>query len=471
MNLSAQQKACIGPGRRKVVAGAGTGKTATLVEQVRHWLEMGIEPHKILAVTFTHRAGRELQERIERAGLPYIPAGTIHSWAYQLLCAIGERYTLAMEEDVQDILAMLAESAGLGTWAADQIAKMALVVTGQKPAGKGWMAKPGAVALMREARGYMTAHGLIYVDEVIPLATKAIQEGKAAAYMPEALAWDEYQDVTEPEAALHAAIRPEHEFVVGDPRQAIYGFRGGDAGIMMRLQSDTSHSLTECWRCPQSVIDVANTIESRRQPLHPAVVRETVVVETEECDAWDAIQRYGDASKPLVVLCRSNARAKTIATYLPGAVALVKGADIYAMQDWRLRSYVVRALLHPECEWVRWRARQCPDEVVFLASCRPELATLADIFPQLAHDEHSALRLPEWLTWYARRDIAERIQEIEADVITMTIHAAKGLEFPHVAVDMVSAPKSDDDRACLYVAVTRAQQALLLTGAPGEVVP
>lgn len=475
--LSDAQRRTIGPGKRRVIAGAGSGKTACLVEQVALYGQNGILPGKIMAVTFTHRAGQELEDRLDRSGAGCGYVGTIHSWAYHALLYAGIRKTLVMESDIQDIIAMESDRCGLTKWDAKQLAQLCDAITGQRRAQK-WTQDGDGKAAVYLARGYMAAHQLIYVDEVIGLATQAIKDGAIPRdILPEALCWDEYQDSTPAEDALRQAIGAQHEYIVGDPRQAIYGFRGGDSRLLLLGDSPT-YMLSECWRCPVDVIHVANRIHADRLPLWPARLDQDGKVVEIDCDADEAIREYRrwaetKEDQQLVVLCRSNARAERIAGELAAdgipAVALTKDCDAYASAEWRARSYVVRLALNPRCEWVRYRVRESGLQEQYPEDA--ERAQFCELFPEV-RDPHEYYTLPEWLVWYARRDAAERVTERIEAVITMTVHAAKGLEFDHVAVDGVGSNymASEDARCVLYVAATRAKQTLLLVGSPKEVI-
>src|SRR5438552_16788557 len=82
MNLGReqQQAAALGAGAVRVVAGAGTGKTAVIAERFRRLVATGISPASILVMTFTERAAREMRERIEDLIDTQAPAvGTVHS--------------------------------------------------------------------------------------------------------------------------------------------------------------------------------------------------------------------------------------------------------------------------------------------------------------------------------------------------------------------------------------------------------
>ena len=93
----AQQKVVDAPnGPTLVLAGAGTGKTHTLTERVTRLIEDGVAPHKILLLTFTRKASREMLERVSKKlktkssryacdGLAPVSGGTFHSTALRIL--------------------------------------------------------------------------------------------------------------------------------------------------------------------------------------------------------------------------------------------------------------------------------------------------------------------------------------------------------------------------------------------------
>lgn len=104
MNLSTQQEAIVTTTANKVVviASAASGKTAVLTERVRHLLNNGADPKKIVLITFTNAAAEELAERL---GYPKgLFIGTIHSYANYLLLASGEETADLLEAEQFDRL-------------------------------------------------------------------------------------------------------------------------------------------------------------------------------------------------------------------------------------------------------------------------------------------------------------------------------------------------------------------------------
>ena len=105
--LNAQQLAVVTAGRGPllVIAGAGSGKTRTLTYRVAHLIESGIDPHRILLLTFTNKAAREMLHRVEML-TPYtatrIWGGTFHHIANRILRVHGERVGLAPNFTILD---------------------------------------------------------------------------------------------------------------------------------------------------------------------------------------------------------------------------------------------------------------------------------------------------------------------------------------------------------------------------------
>ena len=104
MNLSKQQEAIVTTTANKVVviASAASGKTAVLTERVRYLLENGVDPKKIVLITFTNAAAEELAERLSHPKGLFI--GTIHSYANYLLLASGEETSDILEAEQFDRL-------------------------------------------------------------------------------------------------------------------------------------------------------------------------------------------------------------------------------------------------------------------------------------------------------------------------------------------------------------------------------
>src|SRR6478672_8840557 len=105
LNPEQAAAAMYGEGPLLIVAGAGTGKTRTLVYRVAHLLATGAAPERILLLTFTRRAAQEMISRAERlvgAASGRVHGGTFHATGHRLLRTFGESAGLARDFSILD---------------------------------------------------------------------------------------------------------------------------------------------------------------------------------------------------------------------------------------------------------------------------------------------------------------------------------------------------------------------------------
>ncbi len=256
-----------------VLAGPGTGKTTTIVEAVTDRIHRrGIDPQRILVLTFSRKAAHELRERITaRLGRTTREplALTFHSYAYALVrrefTAAGDQppRLLSGPEQLLEIRQMLRGEArdGAAFWPeqlrptlttrgfAEELRDLLLRAAERGLDGAGlarlgrrgkreeWIAA-GAFLERYAARFDLAPVPAYDYAEIIRIAAAMLSRSAVAAREREAydvVLVDEYQD-TDPaqEALLHALASGGRELiVVGDPDQSIYGFRGADVrGIL-----------------------------------------------------------------------------------------------------------------------------------------------------------------------------------------------------------------------------------------------
>ena len=113
LNSDQARAATFGDDPLLVIAGAGTGKTRTLVHRVAHLIERGVAPERILLLTFTRRAAGEMLSRAERLVGPVgarVHGGTFHSVGHRLLRQFGAAaglpadFTIMDQGDAQDLI-------------------------------------------------------------------------------------------------------------------------------------------------------------------------------------------------------------------------------------------------------------------------------------------------------------------------------------------------------------------------------
>jgi superfamily I DNA/RNA helicase len=227
-----QREAALATGPLMILAGPGTGKTRTLTRRIAVLVaERGAAPEACLALTFTRRAAAEMRERLA-ALLPgqgrRLMITTFHGLGLAILREHGERAGLEPGFTVADDRARLA---------------VAVAEAGSAAAGRRLLAEasrdPGVAG---EFAGLLASRGMVDFDGLISLTLALLQEAPdlAAALRWRSISVDEYQDTDADQYALLRLLAGDGGglAVIGDPDQAIYGFRGADVGFFLRFGRD-----------------------------------------------------------------------------------------------------------------------------------------------------------------------------------------------------------------------------------------
>ncbi|WP_199827635.1 ATP-dependent helicase [Streptomyces specialis] len=484
--LDAEQAAAVAvtEGPLLIVAGPGTGKTRTLTHRVARLVtEHGVAPEHCLALTFTRRAAEEMGERLAallpgRVARPTI--ATFHSLGLSILREQHERVGLSAEFGIADEARQAELLAAEGA--------------------------DGYRAALRRA-------DLVDFDDLIALPLELLEtdEELTAAYRDRHrwISVDEYQDVDERQYRLLRRLAPPdgNLTAIGDPDQAIYGFRGADVGFFLRFREDfptaRTVSLTRNYRSSARVLAAA------AQVIAPA----TLVPGRELLPLGD----HGDAPVTLHAAASEAAEAtfvaRTVEELLGGASfhardsgwAETAGSEGLGFSDFavlyrtdRQAGAVAEALARvglPFRKRSHDRLADRPGVARAVAALDggdlPLAGQLAEV-ARRAKDDAEVLAAVELLLPLAERcggDQARFRDElalgVEADswdpradrISLLTLHAAKGLEFPVVFVvgcengllplRMPGAepdPEGDaEERRLLFVGVTRAQRHLYLS--------
>ena len=227
-----------------VEAGPGTGKTRTLVERILYMIqEQRISPAEITAVTFTNRAAGEMEKRIHsrlpgKRGLKRMKIGTFHSICYRMLKETGLKAVLLQESEQLEIAEEVICELGLKQKPSQLLEEISRQKTGERV-----VCEDGADGLEQACRRYQERleelNGMDY-DDILLKAVKALEEGKMDEKPFRYLLVDEFQDVSSLQYCLIRLMnrRGRQLFVIGDPDQSIYGFRGSDSRIFERLLRD-----------------------------------------------------------------------------------------------------------------------------------------------------------------------------------------------------------------------------------------
>jgi DNA helicase-2/ATP-dependent DNA helicase PcrA len=268
-----------------VVAGPGSGKTAVIAGRAAYLIEhQQVVPPRVLAVTFTNRAGRELRRWLAAAigkSADQIWAGTFHAFALRLLRRWGARLgldptRLSIYADADDRRAALRQalrdlgrdpaSEDLdGCLAAIGRAKGRLLAPAAAPSGD-----PGMGAIYRAYEAVLRSRNALDFDDFLLLAVRLLEEHSdirdEVQRRHRSVLVDEFQDVNEAQHRLLMLLAGSQHNVcaVGDPLQNLFSWRGSDVRYLLDF---THHhpqaavlALEQCYRSTQTLLAAANAL-------------------------------------------------------------------------------------------------------------------------------------------------------------------------------------------------------------------
>jgi DNA helicase-2/ATP-dependent DNA helicase PcrA len=289
-----------------VIAGAGSGKTRTLVYRVARLVESGVPPGRILLLTFTRKAAEEMLRRagaLVGASCEQVAGGTFHSFANTVLRRLATRvgltpgFTILDRADAEDVIALLRTRAGLDRkdrrfprkGAILEILSMAVNRSTTVPelveTSYAHLCDhlDDLVRLAEEYTRYKREKNLVDYDDLLVLLRDLLRDhADVALKLSRTFRYvmvDEYQDTNRLQAEIVRGLAVAHQNVmaVGDDSQSIYSFRGATFRNIMdfpQLFPGTRIvKLEENYRSTQPILGLANAIIDRAAEKHTKVLR------------------------------------------------------------------------------------------------------------------------------------------------------------------------------------------------------
>ena len=287
LNSRQEAAATLGDQHALVLAGAGTGKTKTIVARAAFLIDQGVPAHRIQILTFTRRAASEIVNRVkshlgeQASGLR---ASTFHTWCMSLIRMApgafgGKDFTVIDRDDQVQLfrgirgrsklksvdLPTPAQLCDIYSFVRNTRTNLSKALASNNP--EFLEIKKHIAPLMKEYEDKKTERHYLDYDDILHLVAQRLKES------PEFRSWmakkychllvDEMQDTNPLQWALLSPLIDTCKlFCVGDDAQSIYGFRGADFrnvhSFQERVPDATVMKLTKNYRSTQEILDVAN---------------------------------------------------------------------------------------------------------------------------------------------------------------------------------------------------------------------
>ena len=588
-----------GAGPLLVLAGAGSGKTKVLTSRIGYLIASGeVTPDRVLAITFTNKAAREMKERLAASLGPMAAdmwVSTFHSACVRMLrpyasrVGLTPRFTILPEDHCKRLIRDITDDLNIdvkqipvgGAKAAISSAKNRLI----DPRGlsvQSSTARSNAHArIYREYQSRLLEADAVDFDDllvhVVGLLTEHSDVREHYRSQFSHVLVDEYQDTNRAQSVIIEQLAAGHRRLccVGDGDQSIYGFRAADVGNILNFSRTfpdaTTVVLEQNFRSTGTILDAANAVISRNETRPDknlwtnAGEGSLIALRQADDDADEAswladevVTLIRDGAKPgdIAVLCRSKMLARPIEAEIVRRgipCRTVGGTPFFERKEIKDLTAYLRLAVNPRDELSFRRCVNVPRRAVGDASVKkirafaqtyaltvaealerraeiedlPGLAlagldqfvrllddvrraeeeggTLAAIDAVLADGEYLRQLLDAAVDDEERRYRQESIEQLRAigadhatidsllemaslitdaddsdgdrsRLVLMTIHAAKGLEFPAVFVvgmeegifpdrRCMDDDQLEEERRLAYVAITRAERRLYLSHA------
>lgn len=527
--------------RLLIIAGAGSGKTMTIVHRVARLVIEGCDPVNICIVTFTNQAGQEIARRLTDflpdAKLGYV--GTIHGLCLRLLtkygALIGYQPNIAvLDEDHADALLFdMADLIGYSKLSKTKI-RDARDTYGSESLHRhrelethlsGELTVAAAYYKRLKQGNAIDYRGLL--SEAARLLSIVPDDSAVGRALFDHLLVDEFQDVCDHDVNVFDLLRAENHCYVGDPDQAIYGFRGGKVNHILELAESeewTVVRLEDNFRCDEAICNAAQTLIARNVGRVPKVTRSAtgikgavIVMPQAGNDVQEAAQicasvqesfkEGGIQPTEIAILARTNVAVNDIRAIAMGYDFPIEKVptDDEQTPGWKFCRACVEMLACPSNDmameyWLGLRyadkgekarqlraaaitAQKSIAEIFFIGGA-PKV-TLETIQTELIHNgvHHEAVLRTSAILATLTQDatvadlsLAMRhqvgIEQKRNGVTITTMHAAKGREWKIVylaGMEQQVIPgtskntDTEEERRVCYVAATRAKHVLLIS--------
>ena len=268
-----------------VIAGAGSGKTKVLTTRIANLIQSGIPSYNILAITFTNKAAREMKERLELLE-PNNNAfvGTFHSFGVRIIrenaltLGLDRNFSILDSEDVTSIIKKIMKEEGYDpkftapSYIRNKISTIKNDMLSDAEIDRFFNTPDDRIvkAVYYKYIYILQKNNSVDFDDLLLLPVKLFTEHKDVLEryqdIYKYILIDEYQDTNEVQYKLSKLLAKKYKniFIVGDPDQSIYMFRGANFHNILNFEKDYKNAvvipLEENYRSTKNILDTANSV-------------------------------------------------------------------------------------------------------------------------------------------------------------------------------------------------------------------
>lgn len=447
-----------------IVAGPGTGKTHTITYRILRTIKDLKQDQKILAITFTNKAAQEMRTRLEVKDSKFwkqVTVGTFHRFALSLLrefsehTALPKDFQIALPQDIQGFLSEIFPNKNPleRKKTLDEISwvkSTQLVIDASQD--------------YQKYHRFLRAKGLIDFDDILREALILLENEEILAKVQQRYRYvfvDEYQDINLIQVALLKVLVQEGIVltVIGDPNQSIYGFRGSQVKFFTRFEEDFPGAkklyLTENYRSTVNLLTASSQViaKDNTQKVPEAVAKiydeGRLAIHEAATDRAEAEYVVHQIEQLIGGVSMFSQDSNRVETYRKAQRSFGDIAILYRLNA--QKNVIIEALEHLG--------------IPYTVSSKPKIKKEdLESLEQQAKDDVLLQQFEEILDYKVEK------------VSLLTLHAAKGLEFPVVFIIGCEAKllpldindlkgDSQEERRLFYVGMTRAKEHLFLTRA------
>lgn len=525
-NLNAQQQKAVDLNDDKILclAGAGTGKTHSMIARISRIVSEGVDPSSILVLTFTNAAAFEMKERYRKIHTKQRPPEfrTFHSFCYSLLVS---------DKDIRKKLGynripIIADEGMLKRIQTSARMQCGIKLTNKQLDGKSKLTPNQMYELElynKAVRKLLKKDNLITFDILCyDICALFVEDDPVIFDYKQRYSYifvDEFQDTDPRQYEFIRSFKSAKLFVVGDALQAIYSFRGADSSIIKRLAEDeqwTTVKLFDNYRSTKQICDFANENSIYADDAYRIAISsnrdgdEVEVIDIFGCDYGEDIdantfpyilEALENSSGNSAILCRTNKEVSYMINYLDSqgiaystgkkntdAIHILKSSiDNAYMVDWlstflnadNYANYIRYMALEPDKD----PAKLFVDKFGGTKAIGPRLSTIFNIRRIFKGNGLKVQKCADVLKELGIKDImidteATTVSEVveylidaiqqdnSSNLYVGTIHSSKGLEYDNVYLvgveDRCFKLTNEENNNLYYVGITRAKSHLMV---------